>query len=445
MRTFTHITTGLLCLLLPLLSHAQTTDWKALTRYDKADIKKQLTDRLLQYVAVDTQAQFTKTLPSTAGQLKLAKALAKELKKNGATQVTVGKNAVVTAEIPANTSQAVPTIALIGHLDTSPQLSGKDVRPQVVTNYKGGDLVIQAEKSLVLNTYNSPHLARARGHDIVTASGDTLLGAHSKAGLSIILTLAQFLYDHPQLPHGPIKIAFLPDSFSGAGARAFDVASWGADYAYTLDGGELGQLAEESFAAKTFTATFEGDRQVDLGNAINSSFADNVLMASDFHTLLPRTKRPETTAYRNGFIYVDTISTQGNRTEVSGLLRAFSKEEMQALQNEVTQAFNTVKNINYKGKNFSLTFTDREQNMKNDLLQKPLQLAQQAMQAEEVSPQAVAVRRTTDAALLGAKGLPTVGLFTGYYHADSLLEHADIDVMEASFRTVLRLINSTAK
>ena len=427
---------------LPLAAAAQEMDWKSVTRYDKAEAKKQLTERFTQYVTFDTQSSDqTDKVPSTEGQTKFAKTLVKELKKNGAKNVKMDKNGIVTADIPANSDRNAPTVAFLAHMDTALEVSGKDVIPQVHANYQGGDIVINAPRKLVLNAANSPQLARARGHDIVTASGGTLLGADDKTGIAVIMTMVQYLYDHPEMQHGPLKIAFTPDEETGAGVAQFDVASFGADYAYTLDGMDTGALTNETFNAKAFTAVFEGLRAVHPGEAMNSAFSDNVLMASDFHTLLPRHRRPETTSGRRGFILVDSITTQGDKTEVKGIIRAFTDEEMQDLVNEVTRAFNTVKGMNYKGKGFSLTFTDQYKNMKQALPEQVVSLAQLAMQNEDITPVLTAARGGTDGSALSFMGLPTPDLFAGQFNVHSEYEYADVDVMEASLRTVLRLIS----
>ncbi len=428
--------------LLPLAAGTQETDWKAVTRYDKAEAKKQLTERFSKYVTYDTQSNDkANKVPSTSGQTKLAKALAKELKKNGAENVKVDKNGIVTAEIPSNSDSQAPTVAFIAHMDTALEASGKDVIPQVHKNYQGGDIVINAERKLVINPANSPQLSRARGHDIITASGGTLLGADDKTGLAIIMTMVQYLNDHPEMPHGTVKVAFTPDEEIGTGVEKFDVASFGADYAYTLDGMDLGELTNETFNAKAFTAVFEGMRAVHPGEAMNSAFSDNLLMASDFHTLLPRHRRPETTADRRGFILVDSITTEGDRSVVKGIIRAFSDEEMQELSGEVTRAFNTVKGMNYKGKNFALTISDQYKNMKAALPEQVVSLAQLAMQSEDITPVLTAARGGTDGSSLSFMGLPTPDIFAGQYNIHSELEYADVDVMESSLRTVLRLIS----
>ena len=433
-----------LLLLLPvfLLSVTATSqDWKAITHYEKAPIKKQLTDRFTKYVTFDTQSSETSTsTPSTPGQLKFAKELAKELKKNGAQKVQVSKTGIVTAEIPSNSGKNSPVIGLLAHMDTAAEISGKNVKPQVHQKYNGGDIVINAEKKLMLNTSNAPQLLRARGHDIITASGGTLLGADDKTGVAILMTLVQFLYDNPAVKHGTIKIAFTPDEEIGTGISHLDIASFGADYAYTVDGGNLGELINEIFNAKSFTAVFQGNRAVHPGEAINSPFADNVLMASDFHTLLPRHKRPETTSGRKGFILVDSITTQEDRSEIKGIIRAFSDEEMNELVGDVTNAFNTVKSMNYKGNGFDLKFTDQYQNMKTFLPENVIKMASIAMEQEEITPSLIAARGGTDGAQLSVKGLPTPDIFSGQFNIHSELEYADVDVMEASFRTLMRLV-----
>lgn len=430
------------CTLAPLAAGAQEMDWKSVTRYDKAAAKKQLTQRFTKYVTFDTQSDDRATaVPSTAGQKKFAKELAKELKKNGAKNVQIDAHSIVTAEIPSNTGKDAPTVAFLAHLDTALEAPGKDVKPQVHKNYQGGDIVINADKKLVINPANSPQLSAARGHDIVTASGDTLLGADDKTGVAVIMTMVQFLYDHPEMKHGTVKVAFTPDEEIGAGAEKFNVADFGADYAYTVDGADLGNLTDETFSAKAFTAVFNGNRAVHPGAAMNSPFADNVLMASDFHTLLPRHRRPETTSDRRGFILVDSVQTQGDRTEVKGIIRAFSDEEMQDLTGEVTRAFNTVKGIHNKGKDFSLTFADQYKNMKSALPPQVVALAEAAMRQEDITPVRFAARGGTDGSQLSFMGLPTPDLFAGQYNIHSPLEYADVDVMEGSLRTVLRLVS----
>ena len=423
-----------------LSAGAQVTDWKIATHYNKQTAKEQLTKRFTHYVTFDTQASDTagKT-PSTPGQLKLAKELAKELKKYGAQNVQVDGHGFVTADIPATSEKPAPTLAFIAHLDTAQEVSGKGIKPQVHKNYKGGDIVINAEKKLVINAQNSPQLAQATGHDIITASGGTLLGADDKTGVAIIMTLVQYLYDHPEMLHGPVKVAFTPDEEIGTGIEHFDVQKFGADYAYTIDGGALGELTNETFTGKAFKAVFTGNRSVHPGAAMNSAFADNILMAADFHTLLPRQNRPETTAGRRGYIYLDTSVTNGDTTTVTGIIRAFSDADMDQLLSQLNQALRTVKAMHYKGK-ATLEITDQYRNFKEKLPSHMLMLAQQAMEQEDIKPILHAARGGTDGSTLSFMGLPTPDLFAGQFNIHSEREYADADVMEASLRTALRLV-----
>lgn len=418
---------------------AQVLDWKASTHYNKTDAKAQLTKRFTQYATFDTQSAENDKTPSTPGQLVFAKVLVKELKKYGAQNVALNKQGFVTAELPATSDKPAPAVAFIAHLDTALEASGKNIKPQVHKNYQGGDIVINAEKKLTINPQNSPQLAKATGHDIITASGGTLLGADDKTGVAIIMTLVQYLYDHPQFKHGPVKVAFTPDEETGLGIEKFPVKEFGADYAYTIDGGDLGELTNETFIAKSFKAVFTGNRAVHPGHAMNSPFADNILMSSDFHTLLPRHFRPETTSGRRGYIYLDTSVTDGDTTTVTGIVRAYTDEEMNQLTGQLNQALRTVKSLHNKGK-ATLEITDQYRNFKEKLPPQMISLAQEAMRQENILPVLYAARGGTDGSTLSFMGMPTPDLFAGQFNIHSELEYADVDVMESSLRTALRLI-----
>ena len=432
--------TVLSCALMAATLSAQVTDWKTATGYNKKAAKEQLIKRFTHYVTFDTQSNDSADkVPSTPGQLKFAKELAKELKKYGAKNVQLDGYGFVTANIPATSDKPAPTIAFLAHMDTAQESSGKNVKPQVHKDYKGGDIVIDAAHHIAINPENSPQLARAIGHDIITASGKTLLGADDKTGVSIVMTLVQYLYDHPDFKHGPIKVAFTPDEEIGTGIEKFNVKNFGADYAYTLDGGNLGELTNETFTAKAFKAVFTGNRAVHPGDAMNSPFEDNILMASDFHTLLPRQFRPETTSGRRGYIFLDTFVTQDDTTTVEGILRAFSDDEMNTLVGHLNQALRTVKAMHHKG-TATLEITDQYRNFSEKIPPQMITLAQQAMRQEEITPVLNAARGGTDGSTLSFMGLPTPDLFAGQFNIHSEREYADVDVMEASLRTVLRLV-----
>lgn len=436
--------TVLFALLLPLCAAAQQ-NWKAIMRYDKQSAKTALADRLTKYAAYDTQANpAADKVPSSKGQSAFAKALAKELKNIGAANVKTAKNGTVTADLAATTAKPSATIAFIAYLDTTPLLSAKDVRPQTFAKYNGGDIVINAQKNIRLTEYNSPQLLDARSHDLITASGDTVLGADPKAGIAIIMTMADYLLGNPSIEHGPIKIVFVPDHATGRGLAELDIASLGADYAYIVNGSNLGEMVTENFNSRTFTAVFEGNRTADLGQAMNSAYADNLLMASDFHTLLPRQRRPETTADRRGFILVENITTQGNRSEITGIVRAFSQEEMQELSRLVTQSFNTVKAMNPKATASQLTWQEGFKNAKDLIAPQAVAQLQNALQQEDITPKPQAERGPNAAAALTERGLPSISVFSGVFHPGSVLEYADTDIMEASLRSLLSLANGWA-
>lgn len=430
----------LLCLLCPLAAAAQH-NWKSVLRYNKQEAKAKLTQRFMKYAAQDSQSDpKTAVVPSTKEQLAFAKALQKELKQIGAQNVQLSKTGIVTADIASTTRRPVPTLAFFAHIDTSFDAPAKGVRPQLHSKYNGGDIVINKAQNLRLTEYNSPQLLEAHGHDIVTASGGTLLGADDKTGVAILMTFADYLLGNPNVEHGPIKLVFTPDEETAAGIHTLDVSALQADYGYTVDGSNLGELVNENFSARAFTAVFEGWRSVHPGQAMHTDFADNVLMASDFHTLLPRHRRPETTAGRRGFILVDSIDTEGDRTTVKGIIRAFDTAEMEELTGIVRQSFNTVKSMNPKNKGVSLELEDEYQNAASQLPEILLSTAEAAMRAEDITPKRIAIRGGTDGAQLSYKGLPTADIFAGMYNVHSQLEYADIDVMEASLRTLFSLV-----
>ena len=284
------------CLFLPFVLQAEQ-NWKAVLRYDKQATKAALAEHLAKYATQDSSSlPHANTTPSTKQQFSFAKNLAKELKHIGASNVQVSKKGIVTADIPSTTNKPTATLALVAHLDTPIQARAQ--QPQVHNKYVSGDIALN--KNISLTEQNSPQLLRAHGHDFLTSDGTAAFGANSKSGLAILMTLADFLLGQPSLQHGLIKIVLLPNSYSHVGAHTLDVTALGADYAYILDGSDIGEITTENFSGRKFTVLFEGQRNVLPSQTISGNFTDNLLMASDFHTLLPRYARPETTS-RNYF------------------------------------------------------------------------------------------------------------------------------------------------
>ena len=423
---------------MPLCAAAQQ-NWKAVMRYDKQAVKSALADRLQEYAQADSHAQLqAATVPSTKQQTAFAKELAKQLKHLGASQVKVNKNGIVTAEIPATIQQDLPVLALVTHLDTPPQAQAQ--KPQLHAKYTSGNIVLNKAQNLALTETNSPQLLRAHGHDFLTGNGVAPFGADSKAGLTVLFTLVDYLLENPSLQHGLIKLVILPDGISHAGAAALNLTELGADYAYTLGGTDLGEIAAANFSGKSFTVTFDGRRDIPLGQALSAPFADNLLMASDFHTLLPRNRRPETTFGTQGYITVDDIVTQQNRSTITGHIRAFNDTDLQQLTSQVKQAFDTVKSMYPKRTGAELTFQDQFKNAQSKTQQPLIRSLEKAMRQEDIRPKQISVRNQTDFAVLTSRGLPAVGVFTGVFHGGEPMEYADVDIMENALRTLLATI-----
>lgn len=427
-------------LLLPLLLSAQQ-NWKAIVRYDKQAAKAQLTERLQKYAAQGSHASpSANTRPTTKEQLAFGKMLVKELKHIGATNVQISKEGVVQADIPTTSTKKLPTLAVVAHYDTTPDSIA--MHPQLVAKYTGGDIVLDRNSNTRLTEANSNQLLRAHGHDFVTSAGKAPFGADAKAGLAIAITLADYLLGNTAVQHGPIKLLFLPDSGTHQGAETADIKGLQAQYAYVLDGKDQGELVTSNFAGRNFTAVFVGRRDIALANAIHSTFTDNLLMASDFHTLLPRQRRPETTSGSRGYIMVDSILTQGEKSTVTGHIRAFTEQDLNDLTRQVQQAFDTVKAMNPNRKNADLILKDQFHNAEAKLPVVMLQQLEAAMRQEDIQPKRISVRDNTDAAVLTSRGLPATSVFTGVFHGKESLEYADVDVMEASLRSLMTLLSS---
>ena len=428
------------CALLPLTVLAEQ-NWKAVLRYDKQATKSTLAQRLKEYAAQDSHAQQNAvSVPSTKQQLAFAKNLAKQLKHMGASRVQVSKTGIVTADIPSTINKSAPVLALVAHLDTPAQTVAQT--PQLHAKYTSGDIVLDKSKNISLTEQNSSQLLRAHGHDFLTSDGSVSFGAHTKAGLTIAMTLADYLLGHTSLQHGLIKIVLLPDAPSHAGAEALDPKQLGADYALILDGNDLGEIATANFSGKKFNVVFEGNRDIPLGQAVSSAFADNLLMAADFYTLLPRHFRPETTAGMQGYIIVDDIVTRGNRSTLSGHLRAFAEPDLQSLTQQVQQAFSTVKAMYPKRTAAELSFEEQFQNAQAQIPPSFISALESALRQEDIQPKRISVRDNTDFAVLTLKGLPALSLFTGVFHAAEPLEYVDVDVMEASLRATMAFLLS---
>jgi tripeptide aminopeptidase len=397
-------------------------------------------DRFLRYVAIDTRSdEASASVPSTPGQLVLLRIIVEELRGIGLEDVTLDEHGYVMATIPPTTTRAVPVIGFLAHVDTSPEMSGTDVRPLVHEGYDGRDLVLPDDPSTVLRATEIPALAARHGDDIVTASGLTLLGADDKAGVAEIVAAADYLMRHPEIPHGPIRVAFTPDEEIGRGADRFDVARFGAVCAYTLDGGSRGELEYETFSADAMTLTFGGFNThpgYAKGRMINA-----IRLAARFIDRLPVDgMSPETTEGYEGFVHPYQLEASVDRTRVKVLIRDFrtaalaGKEALvERLAREVVAAT--------PGATLEIRIEESYRNMREVLDRHPLVVehAREAMRRAGIEPIEKPIRGGTDGSRLSFMGLPTPNLFAGEHNFHSRLEWVSVQDMEKAVEVIVNL------
>ena len=404
-------------------------------------------DRFLRYVKIDTQSKEDQNkVPSTEKQLVLANLLAKELKELGAENVRVSEFGIVYASVPGNLpdNAKAPVIGFIAHMDTSPEVSGENVQAIIHKNYRGGDITLPKDPTQIITVAANPDLKNLIGDDIITADGRTLLGSDDKAGCAEIMTMIDILRRNPQIKHGTISIAFTPDEEVGGGIDKFDVAGFGAKFAYTVDGEELGEISNETWSARTATVHFQGKNThpgTAKGIMVNSAYA-----AGDFMTRFPADMLPETTEGRVGFVHPYTGTLDAEESSIKILLRDFdlsglsAKEQMIRQMAEATrQKFPQVK--------ITVEVKENYKNMKEVLKDFP-QLTEYAMEATRragLKPHIRAIRGGTDGANLTFRGLPTPNLFTGGHNFHGKLEFNSVRGLEKSTETLVHLVQVFAE
>jgi len=398
-------------------------------------------DRFLRYVVIDTQSdENSPSYPSTAKQFDLLRLLVNELAALGLHDVSIDEHGYVFATIPSTCSNpSAPTIGFIAHVDTSPEMSGKDVRPILHRNYQGQDLVLPDDPSIVLRLSEIPLLGEQIGHDIVTASGTTLLGADNKAGVAEIMAAAEYLMAHPEIPHGPVRVGFTPDEEVGAGTKYFDVARFGAKYAYTMDGGRRGELETESFSADAMTFTFHG-RNTHPGYA-KGRMINAIKIAADFIDRLPKgALSPETTEEYEGYVHPYVVSASVETTTVKLLVRDFAtaglreKEDLlERLAAETIQA--------WPGARFASKVEESYRNMKEVFASHPqvVEHAREAIRRCGLAVRERPIRGGTDGCRLSFLGLPTPNIFAGEQNFHSRLEWVSVQDMEKAVEVIVEL------
>jgi tripeptide aminopeptidase len=397
-------------------------------------------ERFLRYVVVDTQSDPTSSAqPSTEKQKDLGRILEQELKQLGLADAHLDEHGNVYATIPATSEKAVPAICFCSHMDTAPDFTGTGVKPQIVRNYQGGDIRLTGDTTQVIKVAEHPELKNQIGHDIVTTDGTTLLGADDKAGVAEIMTAAQYLVSHPEIPHGPVKILFTTDEEIGRGADKVDLKKLGAAFGYTLDGSTIGEIENETFSADGVTITIKGVA-IHPGTA-KDRMENAIKIAAAIVARLPQDEAPETTEGKQGFIHPVGISGAMEGATLSFIIRDFEEQglldketRLKAITDEVMAA--------YPGSTHTFTVKQQYRNMKIVLDQHPAVMDNliEATRRAGLTPKITSIRGGTDGSRLSFMGLPCPNIFTGGHAYHSPLEWVSVQDMETSVKTIVELI-----
>ena len=398
-------------------------------------------EKFLKYVSYDTKSdEESTTVPSTAGQMILAKELVKELKEMGIQQVSIDDNGYVMATIPSNVEKDVPTIGFIAHMDTAPDMSGKNVKPKFVENYDGKDIILNEENNIVLSPKDFPELKNYIGKTLITTDGTTLLGADDKAGISEIMSAVEYLIENPHIPHGTICIGFTPDEEVGRGADLFDVEKFNADFAYTVDGGTIGELEYENFNAAGAKICIHG-RNVHPGSA-KGKMIHSTLIANEFVSFLPENETPATTEGYEGFYHLISLNGEVEETKLQYIIRDFDRE---SFENRKLFIRNVADKLNDKYGNGTVEIEVKDQyfNMKEKVepVKHVVDTAELAMKEIGITPIIVPIRGGTDGARLSFMGLPTPNLFTGGHNFHGKYEFIPTFAMEKAVEVILKIVD----
>lgn len=404
-----------------------------------------IVDRFLKYVSFDTQsAEDAGKTPSTDKQLKLAEYLKDELTGLGLTEVEMDANGYVYATLPANTDKAVPTIGFISHMDTSPDCSGANVKPRIVKDYDGGDIVLDAAAGIVTSPKKFPELLDHKGEDIIVTDGHTLLGADDKAGIAEIVTAMEYLLAHPEIKHGKVRVGFNPDEEIGLGAHKFDVKKFGCEWAYTMDGGELGELEYENFNAASAKVEIKGV-SVHPGYA-KDKMVNAARVAAELAASLPEAETPEHTTGYEGFYHLLGIEGNVERASLTYIIRDHDRQRFEARKTFIEQAVAWT-NARYGAGTASVTLHDQYYNMREKVEPMPhiITLVTEAMKEIGVTPAVRAIRGGTDGAQLSFMGLPCPNIFAGGLNFHGPHEFLPIPSLEKASELVVKIIELTAK
>ncbi|MFR4968380.1 MAG: peptidase T [Lactobacillus kalixensis] len=401
-------------------------------------MREELLERFLRYVKVNTRSdERSETTPSTTCQLDLARMLKDECEKMGLTEVTLDDKGYVMATLPSNIKKDVPVIGFIAHMDTSPDFKGEGVNPQIV-EYNGGNIYLNKDINIYLSESNYPVLKDLIGETIITTDGTTLLGADDKNGIAEIMTAMSYLIKHPEVPHGKIRIAFTPDEEVGRGADFFNVKKFGADFAYTIDGGALGELECENFNASSAIVKVSGSN-IHPGYA-KDKMKNSILIAYEFHNELPQNESPQHTSGYEGFYHLNDIEGSVESTTLTYILRDFETEGINNRKNKLKDVEEKL-NSKYGDGTVEVILKDQYKNMKEIIDKYPevMERAKKAMEALDIVPELVPIRGGTDGSRLSFMGLPCPNIFTGGYNFHGKYEFTVVSYMELACKTIIEI------
>lgn len=397
-------------------------------------------ERLIRYAKVDTQSnEDSTTCPSTSGQLELANMLVEELKAIGMSEVTIDENGYVMATLPANTEKNVATIGFLAHVDTATDFTGAGVNPQIVENYDGNEIILNEELNVILSPQDYPNLKKYIGHTLITTDGTTLLGADNKAGIAEIMTALEYLLAHPEIKHGKVRVAFTPDEEIGRGPHKFDVKAFNAKYAYTMDGGPLGQLQYESFSAAYAKITFKGNNihpGTAKGKMINSG-----KMAMEFNGKLPANEAPEYTEGYEGFYHLLSVNGDVEQTTLYYIIRDFDRDNFNQRKKTIVNIVEELRG-KYGQDKVILDMNDQYYNMREKIepVMEIVDIAHEAMTNLGIEPVIEPVRGGTDGSQLSYMGLPTPNIFTGGENYHGKFEYISVDNMEKATKVMIEIL-----
>ena len=402
--------------------------------------KKHLIDRFIRYVTVDTESDPTSdTTPSTAKQWDLANALVEELKHIGLEDVTIDENAYIMATLPSNVPHEVPTIGFISHFDTTPDFTGKDVKPQIIENYDGKDIVLNEAQNIILSPSYFEDLLLYKGQTLITTDGTTLLGADDKAGITEIVSAMEYLVQHPEILHGKIRVGFTPDEEIGRGAHKFDVEKFGAQWAYTMDGSQVGELEYENFNAAGALVSIKG-KIVHPGYA-KGKMVNSMYIATDYINSLPRLETPEHTQDRQGFFHLYSVKGEVDSTQLQYIIRDHDKEHFEARKEMMLKLADEL-NSQLGEKCVAVEIKDQYFNMREKIepVMHIVAIAEKAMEQAGIKPLIKPIRGGTDGSQLSFKGLPCPNIFAGGHNFHGRFEYVPVESIQKAIEVIVNIV-----